>query len=394
MARRKQSSPQRIPSAVSTPSDSDSKDPITVYANEVAHKAEEAKDHGSSIFQLIICVGGIYASFLTWALLQERITTTPYGADKKIFRFPLVINTVQSLFAALTGYIYFSYSAKPTPTNPRPKVFPSLAISLQLLLVALTQSLASPFGYASLKHIDYITYLLAKSCKLLPVMFLHITLFQRRYPTYKYLVVLLVTAGVAVFTLYPANPKTPKKSVNSEEKNVLYGIFLLGVNLLFDGLTNTIQDDIFQRTPKGLVSGPQMMTALNAISSVLTLGYLSLNPWSTELNGAMAFVKEHPGVVKDILGFAICGGLGQVFIFHTLSKFGSLVLVTVTVTRKMLSMIFSVVAFGHSLSGMQWLGVGLVFGGIGAEAEIKRRGETAKKKVKANGVNGAASKLD
>lgn len=56
-----------------------------------------------------------------------------------------------------------------------------------------------------------------------------------------------------------------------------------------------------------------------------------------------------------------------------------------TVTRKMLSMIFSVVAFGHSLSSMQWLGVGLVFGGIGAEAEMKRQGEAAKKAAKQNG---------
>jgi UDP-galactose transporter B1 len=38
------------------------KDPIVAVAESVAHKAEEAKDHGSSIFQLIICVGGIYAS--------------------------------------------------------------------------------------------------------------------------------------------------------------------------------------------------------------------------------------------------------------------------------------------------------------------------------------------
>jgi len=256
-----------------------------------------------------------------------------------------------------------------------------------LLLVALTQTLASPFGYASLRHIDYITYILAKSCKLLPVMFLHVTIFRRKYPIYKYLVVLAVTAGVAVFTLYPSTPKKPKKSAASsnDEKNVMWGMFLLGVNLLFDGLTNTIQDDIFARTPKGLVTGPQMMTALNTLSSVLTSVYLLLNPWSTELKDALAFVTEHPAIGMDILGFAVCGAVGQVFIFHTLSKFGSLVLVTVTVTRKMLSMIFSVIAFGHSLSQMQWLGVSLVFGGIGWEAEIKRQSEVAKKKVKTNG---------
>lgn len=316
-----------------------SRDPITAVADSVAHSAEEAKDHGSSIFQLVICVGGIYASLcvalvppaslssqkpptanhpppphsLTWALLQERITTTTYGPDKIIFRATLVLNTVQSLFAALTGYVYFRYSNSSPSSTAR--VFPTLSISLRLLLVSVTQSLASPFGYASLRHIDYITYILAKSCKLLPVMFLHVTLFRRKYPIYKYAVVALVTAGVAVFTLYPANPKTPKKTRTGDtEKNVMWGMFLLSVNLLFDGLTNTIQDDIFARTPKGVVSGPQMMTALNTLSSVLTLSYLLLNPWSTELTDALTFVTQHPKIALDILGFAVCGGLGQVFI--------------------------------------------------------------------------------
>lgn len=250
---------------------------------------------------------------LTWALLQERITTTTYGPDKIIFRATLVLNTVQSLFAALTGYVYFRYSNSSPSSTAR--VFPTLSISLRLLLVSITQSLASPFGYASLRHIDYITYILAKSCKLLPVMFLHVTLFRRKYPIYKYAVVALVTAGVAVFTLYPANPKTPKKTrAGDTEKNVMWGMFLLSVNLLFDGLTNTIQDDIFARTPKGVVSGPQMMTALNTLSSVLTLSYLLLNPWSTELTDALTFVTQHPKIALDILGFAVCGGLGQVFI--------------------------------------------------------------------------------
>ena len=125
-----------------------------------------------------------------------------------------------------------------------------------------------------------------------------------------------------------------------------------------------------------------MMAALNTLSSFLTAAYLTLNPWTSELSDALAFVREHPQIGWDILGFAICGSLGQVFIFHTLARFGSLVLVTVTVTRKMLSMVFSVVAFGHSLSAMQTVGVGMVFAGIGAEAEIKRQGEAAKKRAK------------
>jgi UDP-galactose transporter B1 len=48
----------------------------------------------------------------------------------------------------------------------------------------------------------------------------------------------------------------------------------------------------------------------------------------------------------------------------------------------MLTMILSVIWFGHRLGGRQWLGVGLVFGGVGAEAVIARREKAAKLKLK------------
>jgi solute carrier family 35 (UDP-galactose transporter), member B1 len=56
--------------------------------------------------------------------------------------------------------------------------------------------------------------------------------------------------------------------------------------------------------------------------------------------------------------------------------------VTVTVTRKMLTMVLSVLYFGHKIQGMQWLGVGLVFGGIGAEGWYNRQEKRAKEAAK------------
>ncbi|KAL8688089.1 MAG: hypothetical protein Q9218_005914, partial [Villophora microphyllina] len=292
------------------------------------------------IVQLLICVAGIYASFLSWAILQERIFTTPYGsaASPSKFEYSIFLNTIQSSFAAFSGYIYLLTSSRSSTKTPA--IFPSTRILFPLTLVAITSSLASPFGYASLAHIDYITYILAKSCKLLPVMFLHLTIFRKRYPLYKYLVVFLVTAGVAVFTLY--HPSTSKKSSSSKNaNNSMWGLSLLGINLLFDGLTNSTQDHIF--TAFRPYSGPQMMVAQNLLSTLLTTTYLFsapvlaqqtpllslLNvPSSTsstnELTSALAFIRAHPSVGKDILLFAICGAVGQIFIYYTLAKFSSL----------------------------------------------------------------------
>lgn len=51
----------------------------------------------------------------------------------------------------------------------------------------------------------------------------------------------------------------------------------------------------------------------------------------------------------------------------------------------MLTMILSVIWFGHTLGSKQWMGVGLVFGGVGAEALITRREKAAREKARLAG---------
>ena len=127
------------------------------------------------------------------------------------------------------------------------------------------------------------------------------------------------------------------------------------------------------------------MVAQNIIATSLTASFLLLLPLIpvsvlpevahsriTELASAMTFMTRHPGVLYDMLGFAACGAIGQVFVFATLERFDSLLLVTVTVTRKMLTMLLSLVWYGKSLTRGQWAGVALVFVGVSAEGWIQR----------------------
>ena len=330
-----------------------------------------------SIFSLVFCIFGIYASFLTWAVLQERISTTPYGPDNRIFRSSLVINTVQSFLATIVGYVYLSYKrSMPGSAKFAYPVFTDKKCLGQYMVVAVCQSLASPFAYASLRYVDYLTLLLAKSCKLLPVMALHLTVYRRKYPLYKYLVVLAITVGVCLFSV--CHPSTAAKSAKHASLSVessystMLGFLFLGINLFLDGFYNTTQDHMFHTNRK--MSGPHMMCGLNAISTALTVAVLA-TPVTRQLPEAIDFITDHPRVMVDILLFGICGALGQVFIFHTLEKYGSIILVTVTVTRKMFSMLLSVVWFNHSLQFGQWLGVMLVFAGIAAEAALKYVGK-------------------
>lgn len=54
----------------------------------------------------------------------------------------------------------------------------------------------------------------------------------------------------------------------------------------------------------------------------------------------------------------------QVFIYSIIDEFGSLVSVTVTVTRKMITLFISIVMYKHTMHWWQWLGVASVFLGL------------------------------
>ena len=306
---------------------------------------------------------------LTWAYLQERITTTAYATTpdsfypaeaQEYFLFPVVLNTIQSAFAFLCGSLYlYASSGMFRPLT-------QITVMKPLLLVSITSVLASPFGYASLAHVDYLT------------------LFRKSYPFSKYLVVLAVTTGVAIFTIY--HPPKHGANIKGPAKSSTYGMSLLAINLLFDGLTNTVQDHIFESPSRyGLMNGPQLMVSLNFLATSLTTLYLVLTPLIPtsllavmahgsirELANAIIFLKRHPDVFWDVLGFAACGAIGQIFIFTALERFSSLMLTTVTVTRKMLTMLVSILWFGKKLTKGQVFGVALVFGGIGFEAYLSQ----------------------
>ncbi|WWC85528.1 uncharacterized protein L201_000392 [Kwoniella dendrophila CBS 6074] len=416
------------------------------------------------VVRLAVCVSGVYAAFLLWAIAQERLSapfpsisphphTSPMEhTSTKGDKFPssLFLNYAQAVASSLSALSYLVFNAwregmldrglwkiigfdqlfssssssnsvKPeqkhvkqngtavTENGKRPianghsdienkgqtndkksfrKSLPAL-----LLQVSLFQTLAGPIGFLALRHISYPTMVLGKSCKLIPVLLLNVLLYRRRFSPHKYLVVALVTIGISIFMLMAAGGKKKKGGNDSA-----WGLWLLGVNLFIDGLTNSTQDQIFSTYPK--FSGQQMMFSMSIFTQLLLLPMLllplPLHPvtlinhlplpflnttsiiqpiiWNKpEFLNSISFIITHPTCMKPLLAYALLGGLGQLFIFETISHFGSLTLVMVTVTRKLFTMLLSVFVFKHSLTKGQWFGVSIVFGGIGVEALMKRR---------------------
>merc|ERR1712093_483164 len=92
-----------------------------------------------------------------------------------------------------------------------------------------------------------------------------------------------------------------------------------------------------------------LVTPYSLLPSFLLPVSAATGAHSNELSSSLAFIASHPSVRLDILLFGLTGAVGQIFIFVTLSLYGSLTLVTITVTRKMVTMLLSVFVFDHKL---------------------------------------------
>ncbi|KAL1736835.1 UAA transporter family-domain-containing protein [Schizophyllum commune] len=380
-----------------------------------------------SILRLGLCVGGVYAMFLVLSVPFESIDGTPPAK----FKSALIMSTCQSAFSALAALLYISIRRQPgvsfsqaiglEPPAPKPsdaqsnghakanghakskgdaKSNGNASSSPTTIYTTWTRPLmrrflqtsvfivaAAPFGFASLQYISYPAMVLGKSCKLVPVMLMNVLLYRRRFAPYKYLVVGMVTLGISLFMHFGGGSgKKHGGGSGAGERPPhanLIGLSYLLINLALDGAVNASQDEIFARF-KGL-NGQQMMlwmntfgAAVNLLLAVLPLPYIPVihpsDGGQSELASVLAFVRTHPG-------FALTGALGQLFIFETLQHFGSLTLVTITLTRKMFTMLLSVFMYDHKLTPGQWAGAGVVFAGISVEAYVKRKEVHAKRVI-------------
>ena len=309
------------------------------------------------------CVIGIYSCFLVWGYLQEKLTTTDYskldgtpGGVAK-FDFFIFMNLVQSLIACACAAGYAAFKGVDLSLSGM-----DWNLGRLYLVVGLTSALASPIGYSALQFLNFPTVTLSKSCKLVPVMLVQVVVYRKPYPMYKYLSVALITLGVSSFFLLQ-----PTKG-SDFATNSLYGILLITTNLLLDGFTNSTEDVIFKNYKS---NSTQLMFFLNLAQSFLMALWL-LNPFNPELVDVFRFFQAHPQSLFDLVIFSLAGAMGQTAVFLTLEQFGSLTLVTITVTRKLFSIVLSVVAFGHQVSVYQVFSVLVVFFGIGMEAFMKQ----------------------
>uniref|UniRef100_A0A674NND8 Solute carrier family 35 member B1 n=1 Tax=Takifugu rubripes TaxID=31033 RepID=A0A674NND8_TAKRU len=306
----------------------------------------------NSRIRFLVCFLGVFVCYFYYGILQETITRGDYGhGDKKeTFRFARTLVCIQCIISVVFAKILIQFFEGSKPDQTKSWLYAVCSLSYLGAMVS---------SNSALQYVNYPTQVLGKSCKPIPVMILGVTLLKKRYPLAKYLCVLLIVGGVALF-LYKPN----KSSAVADDHVFGFGEILLLVSLTLDGLTGVSQDHMrarFQTTAN------HMMLNIN-LWSTLVLGLAVL--WTGEVWEFLSFTERYPSVIYNILLFAVTSALGQTFIFLTVVNFGPLTCSIVTTTRKFFTILGSVLLFGNSMSTLQWTGTILVFLGLGFDAKF------------------------
>jgi len=159
---------------------------------------KQEKQLWGSAFKLLVCFLGIQLSYLLWGLLQERIMTKPYESGEifKSSKFLVFANRFLALLVAWgTLAIMRQYGGEPVSSAPLYRFSYS----------SVSNILSSVCQYEALRYVSFPTQVVAKSCKMIPVMLMGYVVTGTRYSSLEYIVAITITTGAVIFKLYEVN---------------------------------------------------------------------------------------------------------------------------------------------------------------------------------------------
>jgi UDP-galactose transporter B1 len=171
------------------------------------------------------------------------------------------------------------------------------------------------------------------------------------------------------------------KKSSAEDDSSTLGVFFILLALVMDGITGGVQKKLLSDLKRVNIT-PQPYDLMTYTNAFMMLFALMISVVTAEFGEGLKYCKSNPAVFHLIWKFSLCSAIGQSFIFYTLARFDPLVCSTVTTTRKIFSVILSILLKGHNVSMQGWMGLSLAIGGILSEVHNKVQGGSKKMKSK------------
>jgi adenosine 3'-phospho 5'-phosphosulfate transporter B2 len=318
-------------------------------------------------FKFGLCFVLLQASYLTWGYMQELIMTTTFKPTPRVpsGKFPSAAFCVFSnrFLAVIVALIAVRIKHGAFFQN-------NVAPLWSFTPCALSNTISSWSQYASLKYVSFPVQTVFKSSKIIPVMIMGKLLKGSTYPMSQYIEAILITTGVAVFSVL-------SKSGDSDKQTEILGLIFLLMYVCFDSFTSQWQDKVYVQYGRSNVDPYQMMLGVNISAICLTTVGLIL---SGDLPIVYEFLVANPVCFKYNIITAITSASGQLCIFYTIKEFGPIVFTIIMTTRQMFSICISAILFGHVIGPMAAMGALLVFGVIFYQISNKYRQRNNKRR--------------
>jgi solute carrier family 35 (adenosine 3'-phospho 5'-phosphosulfate transporter), member B2 len=317
-------------------------------------------------FKFAICFVSLQVSYLTWGYMQELIMTKEFTPTDRVptGKFPSAAFCVFSnrFLAVLVALVAVRYKHGAFFSNNKAPLW-------AFTPCAFSNTMSSWSQYASLKYVSFPVQTVFKSSKIIPVMIMGKVLKGTSYPLSQYVEAILITAGVAIFSLLGS-------SGERGESTKLIGLIYLISYVSFDSFTSQWQDKVYTKYGRPNVDPYQMMLGVNVSAICITTAGLII---TGDLPIVWEFLQANPIALRYNIITAITSASGQLAIFFTIKEFGPIVFTIIMTTRQMFSICISAIVFNHVISPLAGSGALLVFAVIFYQIQKKYRSRMEKR---------------
>ncbi|CAE7356870.1 APY2 [Symbiodinium pilosum] len=291
----------------------------------------------ASLSQLFLLAGIVLSCSLCLAGLQERVLYVPG------FRYT-------GWLALITSLSYTGLSLVERRCEADRQRHGSGADYLKLSFLTMGGMYCTNF---SLHYLSYPLRVVFKSSKLIPVMLLSVLYLKKRYTLAQYLAVILLTAGVIVFTLGDAKGKALFDPV---------GIFFVCIGSLADAMAASYEEKRFF-VQMGC-SANEVVLFSNLLGSVWASAATLI---TGELLSAVRHSADHWETVPMIVFASLFGYVAQSGVLLLIKHFGATVSEIVKSCRKVTTICVSFLVFGKPWNGYHMAGLLLFVASVSAE---------------------------
>lgn len=143
-------------------------------------------------FLLAYCFFGLMISYLTWGVLQEKIMTREYvdsEGKKSYFKDSEFLVFSNRVLAFMISAVYLFTK------NHIYQRAPLYSFSY----ASISNIMSAWFQYEALKFVNFPTQVLAKSCKIIPVMIMGKVISKTKYELHEYVTAVMISIGMVFF---------------------------------------------------------------------------------------------------------------------------------------------------------------------------------------------------